>query len=54
MSMRQKMNDSNHEMINILTQHIGMVFNPLIQNANQSCELLCNQMGRIASFYGAP
>lgn len=31
-TMRQKMDKSNHEMVNMLTQQIGAVFNSLIQN----------------------
>lgn len=54
LSIRQQINESNHVMINMLTQQIGMVFNPLIQNNNQSYQLLVNQMGRIAKFFGAP
>jgi hypothetical protein len=30
-AMRQQMDDSNHDMVNILIQQIGTVFNPLIQ-----------------------
>ncbi|KAK2428173.1 hypothetical protein QL285_026709 [Trifolium repens] len=53
-AMRQQMDDSNHDMVNMLTQQIGTVFNPLIQNTNQSYQLLANQIGRIADFFGAP
>ena len=31
-SMRQQMDESNHGMVNMLTQQIGIVFHPLIQN----------------------
>jgi hypothetical protein len=30
MLFRKQMDESNHEMVNLLTQQIGMVFNPLI------------------------
>ncbi|KAK2422828.1 hypothetical protein QL285_033329 [Trifolium repens] len=53
-ALRQQMDESNHDMVNMLTQQIGIVFNPLIQNTNQSYQLLANQMGRIADFFGAP
>ncbi|KAK2409728.1 hypothetical protein QL285_045140 [Trifolium repens] len=53
-TMKQQMDDSNHDMVNMLTQQIDTVFNPLIQNTNQSYQLLANQMGRIADFFGAP
>jgi len=34
MLFRQQMDETNHEMVNLLTQQIGTVFNPLIYNAN--------------------
>lgn len=36
------MDKSNHEMVNILTQQIGMVFNTFIHNTNKIYELLAN------------
>ncbi|KAK2382413.1 hypothetical protein QL285_069949 [Trifolium repens] len=54
MAMRQQMDDSNHDMDNMLIQQIGTVFNPLIQNTKQSYQVLATQMGRIADFFGAP
>ena len=36
MALRQQMEDTNHEMVNMLTQKIGMVFNPLIQQTHNS------------------
>jgi len=45
------MDESTHEMVNMLTQQIGTVFNPLIQNTNQSYQALATQMGRIADFF---
>src|ERR1044072_4908780 len=48
------MDESNHDMVNTLTQQIGDVFNPLITNTNNSYQLLAQQMGRIADFLGAP
>lgn len=53
MSLRQQMDESNHEMVNLLTQQIGIVFNPLIQNVNQSYQALAIQIGRIADFFVA-
>jgi len=35
-SLRQQKDESNHEMINLLTQQIDTMFNPLIQTTNQS------------------
>jgi len=49
--LRQQMDESNHEMVNLLTQQIGTVFNPLIRDANRSYQALTTQMGRIADFF---
>jgi hypothetical protein len=54
MLFRQQMDECNHEMVNLLTQQIGMVFNPLIQNTNQSYQALATQIGRIADFFAPP
>lgn len=48
------MDESNHYMVNMLTQQIGIVFNPLIQNTNYTYQQLAHQMGRIAYLFGAP
>jgi len=53
-ALRQLMEDSNHEMVNILTQQIGTVFNPLIRDTHNTYLALSDQMGRIADFFGAP
>jgi len=50
-TLNQQMEESNHEMVNLLTQKIGTVYNPLIQNTNQSYQALATQMGRIAYFF---
>jgi len=51
MLFRQQMDESNHEMVNLLTQQISMVFNPLIQTTNQDYQALATQIGRIADFF---
>jgi hypothetical protein len=51
MLFRQQMDESNHEMVNLLTQQIGTVFNPLIQTTNQGYQALATQIGRIAYFF---
>ena len=48
------MDESNHEMVNLLIQQIGTVFNPFIQNTNQGYQALVTQMGRIADFFAPP
>jgi len=54
MVLRQQMEDTNPEMVNMLTQQIGTVFNPLIQQTHNSYQTLTDQMRRIANFFGAP
>jgi len=54
MLFRQQMDERNHEMVNLLTQQIGTVFNPLIQTTNQGYQALATQMGRIADFFTPP
>ncbi|KEH16963.1 hypothetical protein MTR_0059s0080 [Medicago truncatula] len=48
--LRQQIDESNHEMVNLLTQEIGTVFNPLIRDTNRSYQALTTQMGRIKDF----
>ena len=48
------MDESNHEMVKMLTQQIGTVFNHLIQTKNQGYEALATQMGGIADFFTPP
>jgi len=54
MLFRQQMDESNHEMVNLLTQQSAMVFNPLIHTTNQGYIALATQMGRIAYFFTPP
>jgi hypothetical protein len=53
-SLMQQMDESNHAMVNMLTTQIGTMSNPLIQNTNESYQMLAYQMGRIADFFGTP
>jgi len=53
-AVRQQMEDSNHEMVNQVTQQIGTIINPLIRDTNNSYQALSAQMERIANFFGAP
>jgi hypothetical protein len=53
-ALRQQMEDSNHEMVNMLTQQIGTVFNPLIRNTHNSYLALLDHVGQICDFFGAP
>jgi hypothetical protein len=48
------MEESNHDMVNMLTQQIGRVFNPLIQDTDSSYQALSTQIERIVNFFGAP
>jgi len=54
MLYRQQMDESNHEVVNLLTQQIGTMFNPLIQTTDQGYQALATQMGRIADFFTPP
>ena len=53
MALRQQMEDSNHDMVNMLTRKIGTMFNPLVQDTNNRYQALYAQMERIANFFGA-
>jgi len=53
-ALRQQMEESNHEMVNMVIQHIGKVINPLIRDTNTSYERLSAQIERIANYFGAP
>jgi len=48
------MEETNQEMVNMVTQQIGTVINPLIQDSNKSYQALSVQMERMADFFGAP
>ena len=48
------MDESNHDMVQMLAQTMGTIFNPLIQNTTQSNQQLAAQMTRIADFFGVP
>lgn len=52
--MRQHMNESNHEMIHMLTQQMGTILRPLIQDSTQSYQQLATQMTQIGDFLRAP
>ena len=53
-TVRQVVDDSNHDLVYMMTQQICNVFNPLIHNTSNSYQQLAHQMGRIADFFGAP
>jgi len=48
------MKESNHEMVNMVTQQIATVINPLIRDTNTSYQMLSAQMERIANYFCAP
>ena len=48
------MNERNHEMVHMLTQQMGTILRPLIQDSTQSYQQLATQMTRIGDFLGAP
>ncbi|XP_027346518.1 uncharacterized protein LOC113858200 [Abrus precatorius] len=53
-SMRQQMDESNHEMVNMLTHQMTTVLNPIVETTNTSYQILAEQMRRIADVFGAP
>jgi len=53
-ALRQQMEESNHEMVNMVTQQIDTVINPLIRETNTSYQMLSAQMERIANYFGVP
>lgn len=48
------MDKSNHEMVQMLAQTMGTIFNPLIQNTTQSNQQMAAQMTCISDFFGVP
>lgn len=59
--LRQQMDDSNHELVNMLTNQMGNVFNPIVQELvetnRQSAETnrqVIAQLTRLCNFLGAP
>ncbi|XP_050915750.1 uncharacterized protein LOC127130832 [Lathyrus oleraceus] len=52
--LRQQMDDSNHELANMLTNQMGTVFNPLIQESAETNRQVVNQLTRLCNFLGAP
>ncbi|MCH84687.1 myb-related transcription factor, partial [Trifolium medium] len=53
-SLRQQMDDSNHEMVNMMTQQMATIFNPVVENSKAAYQALATQMGRIAEILGVP
>ncbi|XP_050908201.1 uncharacterized protein LOC127121810 [Lathyrus oleraceus] len=51
---RQQMDESNHEMVQMLTQTLTTVLNPLIQNTTQSDQHMTTQVARMFEFLGIP
>lgn len=43
-SMRKQMGESKHDMVNMLIQKSGIVFNPSIQNTNHTYQQLAHQL----------
>ena len=48
------MDESNHEMVYMLTQQLGTILRSLIQDSTQSYQQMATQMTRIRDFLGAP
>jgi len=54
MLFRKQMDERNHEMVHLLTQQIGTMFNPFIKSTNQSYQALVTQIGRITDLFAPP
>ncbi|XP_050896382.1 uncharacterized protein LOC127103145 [Lathyrus oleraceus] len=52
--LRQQMDDSNHELVNMLTNQMGTVFNLVIQESVETNRQVANQLTRLCNFLGAP
>ncbi|XP_050895158.1 uncharacterized protein LOC127101751 [Lathyrus oleraceus] len=52
--LRQQMDDSNHELVNMLTNQMATVFNPVIQESADRNRQVANQLTRLCNFLGAP
>ncbi|MCI26081.1 hypothetical protein A2U01_0047274, partial [Trifolium medium] len=53
-SLRQQMDDSNQEMVNMMTQQMVTIFNPIVENSNAAYQALATRMSQIAEMLGAP
>ena len=49
--IRQQVDEGNHEIVQMLAQIMGTIFNPLIQNTTQANQQMATQMTRIADFF---
>ncbi|XP_050914599.1 uncharacterized protein LOC127129461 [Lathyrus oleraceus] len=52
--LRQQMDDNNHELVNMLTNQMGTIFNPVIQDSPETNRQVANQLTRLCNFLGAP
>lgn len=52
--LRKQMDESNHEMVHMLAQQMGTIFNTLIQNTTQTNQQMATQMTRIAYLFKVP
>lgn len=48
------MDESNHEMVQMLSQTMNTVFNPFIQNTMQENQQMATQMTRLTQFFEVP
>ncbi|XP_050893866.1 uncharacterized protein LOC127100657 [Lathyrus oleraceus] len=52
--LRQQMDYSNHQLVNMLTNQMGTVFNPVIHESAKTNRQVANQLTRLCNFLGAP
>ncbi|XP_058788296.1 uncharacterized protein LOC131662505 [Vicia villosa] len=52
--LRQQMDDNNHELVNMLTNQMGTVFNPIVQELTESNRQVVDLLTRLCNYLGAP
>lgn len=52
--IRQQIDESNHEIVQMLANQMNTIFNPLIQNTTQTNKQIAAQMTHIVDFFGVP
>lgn len=50
--IRHQMDESNHDMVQMLAQTMGTILNPLIEDTTQSNQQMAAHMMRLANFSG--
>ena len=51
-TVRQQMDESNHDMVHMITQQMNTVIQPLIESTNNTCNTLARQVGHLTEVLG--